>query len=99
MKFKKKSLNFLYIFAFIYLTMCPSVHQLGDIVRHDVIIKVGAQLQQSNCNNDHTVDPLNFSNKIKAAVFNQIRSCVAKYVQTSLLAFDLSALSTVKLIL
>ena len=99
MKFTKKSLNLLYIFAFIYLTMCPSVHQLGEIIRHDVILKIGVQLHHSNFNNDYTVDPLNFSNKTKAAVFNQTGSCVVKYAQTSPLALDLSALSTVKLIL
>jgi hypothetical protein len=99
MQFTKKSLHFLYLVAFTYLTMCPSVHQVGDIVRHDVIVKIGLKSQQSNFNNDYTVDPLNFSNKTKAADFNQARSCFDKFAQTSLLALDLSALSTVKLIL
>ena len=99
MKFTKKSLNFLYIFAFIYLTMCPSVHQLGDIVRHDVIVKVGAQLQHNNFNNSHTIDSFNFSNKSKAAGYDHSTLCVIKYTQSSLPVIDLSALSTVRLIL
>ena len=79
--------------------MCPSVHQLGDVARHDVILKIGVQLQQNNFNNDSTINPFTFSNKTKAAEFDQIRSCVVKYPQSSLPALDLSSLSTVKLLL
>lgn len=79
--------------------MCPSGQQLGDTIRHDVILKVKVQLQQDNFNNDYNVDPLSLSRKFKTADFDQIKKCAVIFSQSSLPDLDLSVLSTVKLIL
>ena len=99
MNFITNSLTLLYLCAFIYLTMCPSVHQVGGTVRHDVINKIGVSLQQSDINSDHTLDNLNYSNKTKATGFDHAKSWVVKDPRSSLPVLDLSVLSTVRLIL
>jgi hypothetical protein len=99
MKLAKNPLSFLYIVAFIYLVMCPSVHQLGDNIRHDVILKVKVYSQQDNYNNDYNFHPLRYANKLKIADIDQIRTCAFVFFQSSLPDLDISTLSTVKLIL
>ena len=94
MKLMKNPFIFLYLFAFIYLMMCPSAHQLGEIVPHGAILKIKVQLQQNNFNNDYTIDPLHSFNKSTTTDFYQIRKHAVIYIQSSLLP-----LSTVKLIL
>ena len=44
MNYHKILFNIFFIVAFIYLVMCPSVHELGDTIRHDVTLKVGAKI-------------------------------------------------------
>ena len=36
----------LFIVAFIFLTMCPTVHEFGENVRHDVVLKGAAKIIQ-----------------------------------------------------
>ncbi len=99
MKVTKNSLAFLYIFAFIYLVMCPSVHQFGDNIRHDVILKVKVKFQHNYVYPDWTVETCTLSGKTKTADFDQINLRAVQYIQPSFPALDLSTLSTVKLIL
>ena len=49
MKLNKNFHHIIYIFAFIYLVLCPAVHQLDDAVNHDIVIKNEARLQQKEC--------------------------------------------------
>ena len=95
----KKSFIYLCVFAFTYFVMCPSVHQMGDTIRHDVILKVKVHSQQDNFNNNYSFDPLSFAKKFKTADIKQIRTCAVVFSQSSLPVSDISALSTVKLIL
>jgi hypothetical protein len=99
MKLTKNSLAFLYIFAFVYLVMCPSVHQFGDSIRHDVILKIKVQCQHNNLNADWNVDKAAVSSKNKAAEFEQVNLRTDRCIQSYFPALNLSALSTVKLIL
>ena len=100
MNLTKTIQSILYISAFIYLVMCPAVHQLGDIIRHDVILKFGVQLQESNLKNDCTIEPFNQPYNITTSDFTQDRTqCVEAYTPPSFLSSELSVLSTVKLIL
>ena len=100
MRFTKKYHNILYVFAFIYLVMCPSVHQLGDIIRHDVTLKIGAQVQHNNFKKNFNSNPFNFSKNTQAADFDYLQTVYDSKLTPALLpALDLSALSTVRLIL
>lgn len=99
MKATKNSLALLYIFAFIYLVMCPSVHHFGDNIRHDVILKVKVKFQHNYANADWTIETCTLSSKTKTADFDQINLCADQNIQPSFPSLDLSALSTVKLIL
>ena len=100
MKFTRNIHHILYLLAFIYLVMCPSVHQLGDIVRHDFTPQVCKQLQQKTFKKDFNLNPFQLNNHTQTVDFDQIRTlCVVKLTPSSLPALDLSALSTVRLIL
>lgn len=80
--------------------MCPSVHQLGDIVRHDVTLKIGVQVQHNNFKKHFNGNPFHFSNNTQTADFDYLqRVCDSKHTPVLLPALDLSALSTVRLIL
>ena len=100
MKFTRNIHHILYLLAFIYLVMCPSVHQLGDIVRHDFTPQVCKQLQQKTFKKDFNLNPFQFNNHTQTVDFDQIRTlCVVKHTPSLLPVLDLSALSTVRLIL
>ena len=100
MRLVKNYHHILYVLAFIYLVMCPSVHQLGDIVRHDVTHKIGVQVQHNNFKKNLNGNPFNFSHNIQPADFDHINAVsVIKRAPSSSPALGLSALSTVRLIL
>lgn len=52
MKLTKKFLHNLYIFAFIYVVLCPAVHQVDDGVYHSIIITSESRAQQRECNEE-----------------------------------------------
>jgi hypothetical protein len=80
--------------------MCPSVHQLGDIVRHDFTPQVVKQVQQKTFKKELNFNPFQLNNRIQTVDFGQIQILsVVKLTPSSLPALDLSALSTVRLIL
>ena len=80
--------------------MCPSVHQLGDIVRHDFTPQVVKQIQQKTFKKELNSNPFQLNNRIQAVDFGQTQILnVVKLTPSSLPASDLSALSTVRLIL
>ena len=80
--------------------MCPAVHQLGDMVRHDLTLKIGAQVQHNSFKKNFNGNPFNFSNSVQTAEFDYIKTvCVVQPAPSSFPALDLSALSTVRLIL
>jgi hypothetical protein len=80
--------------------MCPSVHQLGDIVRHDFTPQVVKQIQQKTFKKELNSNPFQLNNRIQAVDFDQTKIfCIVKPAPPSTPALDLSALSTVKLIL
>ena len=100
MKFTRKFHRILYLLAFIYLVMCPSVHQLGDIVRHDFTPQVGKQLQHKTFKKSFNHNPFKFHNNLQREDFAQFKTLEEIKFSPSLLAtVKLSALSTVRLIL
>ena len=100
MKLTKSFHHILYILAFIYLVMCPSVHQLGDIVRHDFTPQVVKQVQQKTFKKELNFNPFQLNDLTQTLDFGKTKTlCVVKLAPSSLPALDLSALSTVRLIL
>lgn len=100
MKLTRSFHHILYLLAFIYLVMCPSVHQLGDIVRHDFTPQVVKQVQQKTFKKELNLNPFQLNNLTQIVDLDQIRTlCVVKLTPSSLPSLDLSALSTVRLIL
>ena len=80
--------------------MCPSVHQLGDIVRHDVTPQVVKHIQQKNLKKELNLNAFKLSYNTQTIDFDQIRILTVVKPNTSTLpVLDLSALSTVRLIL
>jgi hypothetical protein len=100
MKFTKSFYHIFYILAFIYLVMCPSVHQLGDIVRHDFTPQVVKQIQQKTFKKESNLNTFQLSNYIQTVDFDQTKILgVAKLAPSLISPLGLSALSTVRLIL
>ena len=92
--------HILLITALVYLVMCPSVHELGDNIRHDFIYKVGTKTLQKNFKGGVNVTPLHLSNNTQNDSFVQLKDA------QKLLTFspphstlNLSILSTIRLIL
>lgn len=80
--------------------MCPSVHQLGDIVRHDFTPQVGKQLQHKPFKKGFNLNPFKFHNNIQTEDFAQLKTLEEiKYTPLLLATVRLSILSTVRLIL
>ena len=80
--------------------MCPSVHQLGDIVRHDFAPQVVKQIQQKTFKKGFNLNPFQLNNLIQTVDFGKTKIVgVVKLAPSPLPALGLSALSTVRLIL
>jgi hypothetical protein len=80
--------------------MCPSVHQLGDIVRHDVTPYVVKHIQQKNFKKELNLTSFQLCYNTQTVDFDQIRILsVVKPNASALPVLDLSVLSTVRLIL
>ena len=103
MAFMRLTKNFhiiLYGLAFIYLVMCPSVHQLGDIVRHDFAPQVVKQLQHKPFKKGFNLNPFKLHNTISVEDFAQFKTLEDITFSPSLLStVTLSIVSTVRLIL
>ena len=100
MRLTKKLHNVLYLLAFVYLVMCPSVHQLSDIVRHDITPQFGKQLPHKTFKKGFNLTPFKFHNHTKTQDFIQCKTLEEIKLSPSLLStVNLSILSTVKLIL
>ena len=100
MRFTIKFHSILYLLAFVYLVMCPSVHQLSDIVRHDFTPQVGKLLQHKSFKKGFNLNPFKFHNNNPLEDFAQLKtSKEIKFSLSFLSTAKLSSLSTVRLIL
>jgi len=92
--------NILFISAFTYLLMCPSVHELEDHIRHDVICKTGTKILQKGFNNGLDFTPLKLSNNIQTDLLVQSKA-TRKFINflPSNSTLNLLIVSTVRLIL
>jgi len=90
----------LFIAAFICLIMCPTVHELGDNVRHDVVFKGGAKTLQRSLQKGGIATPSPLPHTIQTAFYLQSQTAQELLLIASFhTALHLSVLSSVRLIL
>jgi len=98
MKLTKKFLHNLYIFAFIYVVLCPAVHQVDDTVHHNIIITSEARLQQRDYTEDIDSSPVQAFMSLQIASLGHIFIITNPTIDSSPFKFfRLKALSTVRL--
>jgi hypothetical protein len=101
MKASRAIHHILFILAFICLVMCPTVHQFGDNVNHDVIFKGPAKIIQKNSQKDGNTTPSQLPYIIQT-VFYHLQSRTAQdfpALLSSHSTLNLSIVSSVRLIL
>ncbi len=88
------------IAAFIYLVMCPSIHEFGDTIRHDVIYKVDTKTLKKNHRSDLESASLSLLSEVQTDPFTSLQHArtLTPFRFPSLLA-TLSILPTVRLLL
>lgn len=92
--------HMLIIVAFVYLIMCPSVHELGDSIRHDVVYKAGTKTIQKDFKNHLSPAPLHVSNHNRNDIFVQSGDSQKLFFCLSLHpTLNLTIISSVRLIL
>ena len=90
----------LFVFTFIYFSICPSIHELGDNIKHDAVLKIRAKTLRKNLTSDFSYTPLISSNKSLTASFDQFKTKLNIHIfSSSNPTLNLSILSTIRLIL
>jgi len=100
MRLNKIFCNILFIFTFICLITCPSIHELGDNIDHDAVFKVSAKTLRKNLTNGFSFTPFRLSNNSLAVDYDQFTT--KQYFpifSSSNPILNLSILSTIRLIL
>ena len=92
--------HILLIAAFVYLVMCPSVHELGDNIRHDFVYKVGTKTLQKDFRSGLNVTTLHLPNNTRNDIFGQSKDTQKLFFfSPPYSTLNLSILSTLRLIL
>ena len=100
MTFNNLFRHILLIAAFVYLVMCPSVHELGDNIRHDIVYKVGTKTLQKDSKSGLNVYNLHLSTNAQNDSFIQYKDAQKHlFFSPPHTNLNLSILSTVRLIL
>ena len=80
--------------------MCPAVHELGDNIRHDVVLKAEAKILQKNFKKGFSFTPFKLFNNTQIGVFAQSKAAQKLPIFSPLyFTLNLSILSTIRLIL
>ena len=74
MYLKKTFSIILFISTFIYLSLSPFIHGLGDNTKHDAVLKVKAKILRKNLTNAFSFTPLISSNNNLTASFDQFKT-------------------------
>jgi len=76
------------------------IHELGDNIKHDVVLKVRAKNLRKNLTNSFSFTPLIASNNSLTASFDQFKTKLNIHIfSSSNPTLNLSILSTIRLIL
>ena len=101
MKVNRALFPILFIVAFICLVMCPTVHEFGDNVNHDVILKGPGKTLQKNSQKDGNTNPSRLPYTTQTVLYHlqsrTAQDCPALLSSHSTL--NLAILSSVRLIL
>jgi hypothetical protein len=98
MKPTKKFLHHSCIFAFIYVVLCPAVHQVDAAVCHHIIITSESRLQQRECLEDSDSNPVHAFMSLQIASLEHILALTNPTVNPlPFKLFRLNALSAVRL--
>jgi hypothetical protein len=80
--------------------ICPSIHELGDNIDHDAVLKVRAQTSRNNLTNGFSFTPFKLSNNSITASFDRFKTKLNIHIfSSSNPTLNLSILSTIRLIL
>ena len=87
-----------YLCAFLFVVLCPAVHQVNDALRHDIVIKNGTGTQQRTKRENADNHPILVLNAFPAA-FNSPSMPAARHtvIPLPVISFNLSVLSTIRL--
>ena len=100
-KYVNKIMHYIvFIFAFVYLVMCPSVHQVSESIRHDISVKLETKASKQNLKRNLAVNPLKIITTAQTSISVHFRKL--QKISVFLLSpftLDLSMLCTVRLIL
>jgi len=100
MNYYKILFNIFFIVAFIYLVMCPSIHELGDTIRHDVTLQVGAKILLKDFKKGFNFTFSKLSTHTQNVFFVQSRTTQElPIISSSHSTLELYILSTTRLIL
>ena len=100
MKLYKLFFSIMFIAAFVYLVMCPSVHELGDNIRHDVTLKVGTKTLLKDFKKGSNFIFSKLSHNTQNVFFAQSRTTQElPIISSSHSTLHLSIISTIRLIL
>lgn len=90
----------LFIFAFAYLVMCPSVHQVGENTRHDITVKLETKTSKQSLKRKLAFNPLKIVTTARGGISVQFRILQELPVFLSApFTLNLSRLSTIRLLL
>jgi len=80
-----------YLCAFLFVVLCPAVHQVNDALRHDIVIKNGTGTQQRTKRENAANHPI--------LVLNSPSMPAARHtvIPLPVISFNLSVLSTIRL--
>lgn len=98
MKHMKLFHQVIYLCAFLFMILCPAVHQVNDALGHDIVIKNGTGTQQRTKREKAANHPIRVLNAYPAA-FKSPAMPAARHTHIPLpvTSFNLSVLSTIRL--
>jgi hypothetical protein len=89
---------YIYLGAFLFLVLCPAIHQLDCAANHEIIIKNGTRTQQREFQENADSSPTLVLNAFPAAFHNpSIPADNNAVILLPVTSFNLSVLSTVRL--
>jgi hypothetical protein len=87
-----------YLFAFLFMVLCPAVHQVDDALKHEIAIKNGTGTQQKTKREKAANHPIQAINDYPAAFMSSaIPAARHTVIPLPVTSFNLSVLSTVRL--
>ena len=98
MKLTRRFHYIVYLGAFLFLVLCPAIHQLDCAANHEIIVKNGTRTQQREFQENADSSPIIVLNAFPASFHNpSIPADNNAVMLLPVTSFNLSVLSTVRL--